>query len=115
MSLRPYQPNVEMWKRYFAGASAQTTNPVATVARAASLLKRQSNIKGGAQKKSVSRKKNSKQSTSKVAPRKTKRSTNKKNTATAKKPRKNPTKKTTKSKNKKQPKVRKIVCCDTLS
>jgi len=115
MSLRPYQPDVAMWKRYFAGASALTTNPVATVARAASLLKRQSNIKGGAQKKSVTRKQTTKQSTSKVAPRKTKRSTNKRKSTTVKKPRKNPTKKTTKSKNKKQPKVRKIVCCDSLS
>ena len=100
MSLRPYKPDVEMWKRYFGGTSALTTNPVATVAMASSLLKKQRNIKGGAPKKSVSQKKTSKGATSKKKQVKGKPSLKKNNLCKRRK--------TTK-------RTPKIVCCDYLS
>ena len=61
MTLVPVKSSVEEWKKYFqsnvGGFSELTTNPLATVARAAATLKRQRGIKGGGPRKSYSQKK----------------------------------------------------------
>ena len=110
MSLRPYKSDVEMWKRYFGGTSSLTTNPVATVARASKLLKRHHNIKGGAQKKSVSRKRTSKGATSKKAL-VSKKASKKKQVKGKTSSKKNTLRKTRKT----AKRTPKIVCCDYLS
>ena len=116
MSLVPYKSNVEKWKKIFGGVSTTslTTNPVATVARAGAILKRQNGIKGGAAKKVVRRSKATRVTASRGRPRKpVKRKPNK--TRVKRKTVKKSVKKTVKKKIPAPRRKTKKVCFDLLS